>query len=333
MEVVTGGRDSVTVGVVVIGRNEGKRLEVCLDSLNGLVGRVIYVDSGSTDNSIEMARARGVAAVELDMSVPFTAARARNQGFQRLCELAPQLAYVQFVDGDCEIVSGWIEQAAAWLDERPDVAAVCGRRRERYPDRSIYNRLCDMEWDTPVGEAKACGGDVLVRITAFAEVKGYRSDLIAGEEPEMCVRLRKRGWRIWRLDLEMTLHDAAIMRFGQWWKRTLRSGYADAQGASLHGAAPERHGVRQLRSARFWSLGVPLGTVGLALWWGPWVSVLLLAYPIQVVRLALRDGGLTGANWWRAGFLVLGKFPELLGQIKFLIHRHVGGQIRIIEYK
>ncbi len=333
MAISTNGSALGNVGVVAIGRDEGERLKVCLESLSGIVGWVVYVDSGSTDGSVRMARAMGIDVIELDMRTPFTAARARNEGFRRLSELAPELAYVQFVDGDCEIVAGWIERAVAWLDARRDVAVVCGRRRERYPDRSIYNMLCDIEWETPVGEAKSCGGDALVRVEAFEGVDGYRSDLIAGEEPELCVRLRGNGWRIWRLDLEMTLHDAAIARFGQWWTRTLRSGYAYAQGAVLHGALPERHNVRESRSAWFWGLGVPLGATILALWWNAWGFALLLGYPLQVIRLALQGERSPRKNWWRAGFLVLGKFPELLGQVKFMIHRYLGGQSRLIEYK
>ena len=196
---------------------------------------------GSTDGSVLEARSLGVDVVELDARTPFTAARARNDGFERLCQVAPKLPYVQFVDGDCEVVAGWLDKAVAFLDLHRDVAVVCGRRRERYPARSIYNRLCDLEWDTPVGEAKACGGDALMRAEAFEKVDHFRADLIAGEEPELCLRLRQAGWRIWRLDYEMTLHDAAITRFSQWWSRTLRGGYAFANGAYLHSAAPERH--------------------------------------------------------------------------------------------
>lgn len=321
------------VGVVVIGRNEGERLKVCFESLAGIAGRIVYVDSGSTDGSIGMARAMGMEAVELDMRVAFTAARARNEGFRRLRELAPGLAYVQFVDGDCEVVSGWIQNAAAWLDLHRDVAVVCGRRRERYPERSIYNMLCDIEWDTPVGEAKACGGDALMRIDAFEASNGYRADLIAGEEPELCVRLRAAGWRIWRLDGEMTLHDAAMLRFDQWWKRTLRSGYAYAQGVDLHGAPPERHGVRESRSAWLWGLAIPIGILSVTLWLGTWALALLLIYPLQIVRLALRGGRSARENWWRAVSLVAGKFPELSGQLKFLLHHHLGGKARLIEYK
>ncbi|BBH45959.1 hypothetical protein KU43P_24360 [Pseudomonas sp. KU43P] len=226
------------IGVVVIGRNEGMRLERCLASLAKGADQVVYVDSGSTDGSVQRARSHGVEVLALDMSIPFTAARARNEGFACLLQLCPNLRHVQFVDGDCEVVAGWLASAQAFLDGHPEVAVVCGRRRERFPERSIYNHLCDLEWDTPVGEAKACGGDALMRVEAFRDVSGYRPGLIAGEEPELCVRLRARGWKIWRLDAEMTLHDAAMTRFSQWWRRCIRGGYAFAEGAYLHGYPP-----------------------------------------------------------------------------------------------
>ena len=321
------------IGVVVIGRNEGERLRRCLDSLARRAQPLVYVDSGSSDGSAAMARAKGAVVVDLDASVPFTAARARNEGFRRLRELAPDLACVQFVDGDCELADGWLAHAARFLAHHENVAAVCGRLREKYPHRTVYNMLCDMEWDTPVGEAKACGGIAMMRGAAFAGAGGYRADLVAGEEPELCVRLRASGWHIWRLGEEMAVHDAAMSRFHQWWTRALRTGYAFAQGAALHGAPPERHGVRESRSAWFWGLAVPLGIGALAPWWGASALVLLLLYPLQMVRLAVRGGRSRSENWWRAGFLVLGKFPEMLGQLKFRLHRHRGGQPRLIEYK
>ena len=321
------------IGVVAIGRNEGERLKKCLESVIPMVDRVVYVDSGSTDGSVSMARAKGVMVVELDMSVPFTAARARNEGYRTVRELVPDLSYVQFVDGDCELAPGWLARAAAFLDETSAVAVVCGRLREKFPARSIYNMLCDIEWDTPIGDSKACGGIAMIRAGAFEGVQGYRRDLIAGEEPELCVRLRASGWRIWRLDQEMALHDAGISRFDQWWTRMVRGGYAYAQGAHLHGAPPERHGVEESRSALFWGLGIPLAICGLAPWSGAWAFILLLIYPLQVLRLAMRGKRGARENWWYAVFLVVGKFPETLGQLKFLAHHHLGGKSRLIEYK
>jgi GT2 family glycosyltransferase len=240
---------------------------------------------------------------------------------------------VQFVDGDCELAEGWLETAAAFLDQHEDVAIACGRLREKFPSRTVYNMLCDIEWDTPVGESKTCGGVAMVRVRAFEAVQGYRPDLIAGEEPELCVRLRAKGWRIWRLDAEMGLHDVAISRFGQWWNRALRSGYAFAQGAHLHGAPPERHYMRESRSVWIWGLGIPLAVFALALWWGGWALVLLLVYPLQIIRLAIRGKRSPRENWWHAGFLVLGKFPEMCGQLKYVFHRSLGGQTLLIEHK
>jgi glycosyltransferase involved in cell wall biosynthesis len=321
------------IGVVVIGRNEGPRLERCLVSLIDSAEQVVYVDSGSTDNSVQMARKLGVEVVELDMTLPFTAARARNEGFARVHSLLPTMRFVQFVDGDCEVVDTWLLQALAFLDARPDVAVVCGRRRERFPQRSIYNFICDHEWDTPIGEAKACGGDALMRADAFAAVSGYRADLIAGEEPELCVRLRAKGWKVWRLAEEMTLHDAAMTRFKQWWQRSMRGGYAFAEGAFLHGGAPEQHWLRESRRAWFWGLGIPLAVVVASLILGWMALLLLLIYPLQVMRLARRGDGSVRENWLLAFFLVLGKFPEMLGQVKFLLSRIVGGKTALIEYK
>lgn len=321
------------IGIVVIGRNEGERLARCLASVVSDSSKVVYVDSGSTDGSVALAQSLGVSVVELDMSIPFTAARARNEGVARLHKLASEISYIQFVDGDCEVVKEWLDQASLFLDQHPEVAVVCGRRRERFPDRSVYNMLCDIEWDTPVGEAKACGGDAMMRAIAFKQVGGYRNDLIAGEEPELCVRLRKVSWKIWRLGEEMTLHDAAMTRFSQWWNRTKRGGYAFAQGAYLHGAPPELHGVKQSRSAWVWGLGIPLLVIFLTVGLGPAGLLMLLIYPLQVFRLALKGTRSTEVNWWRALFLVLGKFPEAAGQLRFLYIRLSGKTAKLIEYK
>ena len=319
-------------GVVVIGRNEGERLRRCLTSLSA-VDALVYVDSGSTDASVQCARDVGAKVIELDMHVPFTAARARNVGFRRLLEVAPDLTYAQFVDGDCEISDGWLEHAASFLDAHRHCCAVCGRRRERHPERSIYNWLCDLDWDRPIGEARAFGGDVMIRVDAFKAVGGYREDLIAGEEPELCVRLRAAGWRIWRLDCEMALHDAAMTSFIQWWRRAVRGGYAYAQGAYLHGASSERHFVWETRRAWLWGIWLPIGcllgvvlfgSVGWALW---------LIYPFQFIRQATRNRGPLADRVLLALFQVLSRFPEGLGQIKFMRNRLFRRQELLIEYK
>ena len=320
-------------GVVVIGRNEGARLRVCLESLQGSGCTVVYVDSGSSDGSVELATRLGATVVALDARRPFSAARARNEGMQCLAGIAPGLKWVQLIDGDCQMNDGWLAKARGFLEAHPDVAAVCGRLRERYPERSVYNLLCDIEWNTPVGEARACGGIAMLRVEAFRQVEGFREGLVAGEEPELCVRLRARGWRIWRLDAEMALHDAAMTRFSQWWRRTVRAGFAYAEGVRLHGGPPERHWVREWRSAWFWGAVLPLAITLAAAMAGPLALWAFAVYPLQVLRLAWQLRGLKRGRWARAFFLVAGKFPEALGQAKsWLLHRRRQPAV-LIEYK
>jgi GT2 family glycosyltransferase len=330
-------------GVVAIGRNEGQRLRACLLSAQQDSAAVVYVDSGSTDDSVEMAKSLGAHVVNLDLSKPFTAARARNEGFAKLREIAPAVEFVQFVDGDCEIIEGWMTKAVAELKDRPKTAIVCGRRRERFPAASVYNRLCDMEWDTPVGLAKACGGDAMIRVAALVEVGGYDPRVIAGEEPEMCVRLRARGWAIERLDEEMTLHDAGMTRFSQWWKRNVRAGHAYAQANAMHGSPPERFRRRELRSIQFWAT-VPLVLTcgGVALlgafaprWCGLGLTP-LLAYPALAAKIALRRikcGQPLADSTVYALAVVTGKFAQYQGVRKFRAARRRGKQSEIIEYK
>ena len=313
---------SAPVDAVVIGRNEGARLIACLASLQGQVQRIIYVDSGSTDGSAAAARGAGAKVVALGMDQPFTAARARNAGLARTS--AP---FVQFVDGDCMVQPGWITDARRHLETHPDLAIVCGRRREIAPQASVYNRLCDLEWDTSIGPARACGGDAMMRRAAILTAGGYAEDLIAGEEPDLCLRLRAAGWGIWRLDAEMTRHDANITRFAEWWRRTRRAGYAYAEGAARHGAPPERHWVPELRRTLIWGLGLPALIGAAALIWWP-AAILLLIYPAQVIRLARRSG-----DWGWAMFSVLGKFAEAGGALRYYIRRMRRGRAQLIEYK
>ena len=323
------------VGGVAIGRNEGQRLRSCLESMAGRVQTLVYVDSGSSDGSRELATQLGAELVDLDLSVPFTAARARNAGFARLKEVAPSVRYVQFVDGDCEVVGGWLERARRRLEEREELAAVCGRRRERHPDVSMYNRLCDLEWDTPVGDALACGGDAMMRVTAFTEVGGFDPTLIAGEEPELCVRLRDHGWRIERLDAEMTLHDAEMLRFEQWWKRNVRAGHAFAEGSTLHGKRTG-HWVKETRRIWLWGAVVPVVALGAAV---PTLGLslgLLAAYPVSAARTyrKTRGGGRSPEDaLLYAAAVTLGKLPEAQGALKYRLGRAFGRRSGLIEYK
>jgi len=327
------------IGAVAIGRNEGERLRRCLTSLLGERASipVVYVDSNSTDGSAEMARGLGVEVVDLDVSQKFTAARARNAGWKRLLQLHPEVEMVQFVDGDCEVENGWVEAALGTFRNERNLAVVCGRRRERFPEYSIYNKLCDLEWDTPLGETGACGGDALIASEALLRVDGYREDLIAGEEPEMCYRMRQLGYRVVRIDHPMTVHDANISKPSQWFQRTKRTGHAFAEWVALHGGESERMGVRQTLSNVFWGVAVPGALGAAALSVGPVVATVGGAaaytylfnksYRYERKRRSHKEAQLVAAG------CVAAKIPEALGTIKFVTNKLLGKQSRLMEYK
>jgi GT2 family glycosyltransferase len=330
-------KTNLNLGLVVIGRNEGERLRHCLNSVMAQVEHVVYVDSNSADGSVDLARSLGADVVELDPTQPLSAARARNAGFEHLTKTYDPLRYIQFLDGDCEMAGGWLAAAGAKLDADATVAIVCGRRRELYPEATVYNKLCDIEWNTPVGEAAACGGDFMVRPEAFQQVGGFNTSLIAGEEPELCVRLRREGWKIFRIDADMSIHDADMHSFGQWWKRARRGGHAFAEGAWMHGLSPQRHWLRESLRNWVWGLLLPLTTLLLL---GPThrLSLLLLLLYLASFLKSIYNASRSGAFTFKDAvvnsfFSVLIKFPMVLGQLQFLLSKLRGQQTKLVEYK
>jgi glycosyltransferase involved in cell wall biosynthesis len=321
-----------SLGVVVIGRNEGERLERCLKSLPVNMENVVYVDSGSTDGSVEKATKIGVAVLSLDMRRPFTAARARNEGFAALIARKPNTSFVQFLDGDCELVRGWLDVGVTFLLGHSVAAVACGRRRERNPEISIYNRLCDIEWDTPVGQTLACGGDSLVRAESFNAVGGFKEALMAGEEPELCSRFREKGWEIWRLDAEMTLHDAAMTHFGQWWRRSVRSGYGYAELSQLTRHSPAGLYRREIARTIFWAGVLPLTTLTACIF-HPAALAAIMIYPLQIIRIAVTRGASVSLSWKYAIYVTTSKFAELQGALLFLWNQIRSRTAQPIEYK
>jgi len=344
----TGGRSVITpsptrprVGIVVIGRNEGSRLLRCLGSIDPTLPAV-YVDSGSDDGSPDHASRLGMDVVRLDTASPFTAARARNTGIDHLLAAMPALDFVQMIDGDCEMMPGWIDAAIAAMAANSALGAVFGRLRERCADRSLYNWLCEVEWAVPPGPAHAFGGNVLLRSAAVTAAGGYRGAMIAGEEPDLSIRMRRMGWDIVCIDREMMVHDAAIYRFSQWWRRTARAGHAFAQLASLHPGSGAPDYRRTCRSILIWGAVIPLiGLIGVGgALSGRRIGFILLGLSLllpllQVARLTVRES----RHWpvTRALALALsltvGKYAEITGMIRFHADRLRDRPSTIIEYK
>ena len=313
-------RDLGKVVFVVIGRNEGERLRSCLSSVLALSKAVVYADSASSDGSVALARSLDVKVVEI-ASAPMNAARGRSEGLAAARSAFGEAQFVQFIDGDCVLNPDWPKAAAAFLSGNPRVAAVCGRRREADPESSFYNRLVDFEWNTPVGQIAACGGDSMMRIAALEEAGGFDVTLMASEEPELCSRLARCGWEIWRLDREMTEHDAAIHTFAQWWRRTVRSGYGYAQVWRKNGWPSRGGAAGQLKSAILWIAAFPMLVCmfALALDEPELTATIPVAYLLQLLRIRRRYGGSLRFSLRAAALVMIAKVAELTGAAEYLV--------------
>ncbi len=315
--------------IVLIGRNEAARLPAVLAAVKATGARAVYVDSGSTDDSCALAEAAGLIVVPLDLSVPFTAARARNAGAEALEDPAP---YLHFVDGDCVLAPGWTETARAFLDAHPDHAMLTGWAAEERPEDSLYNRLIDWEWHATAGRIASSTGNMLIRRAAFDPVGGFDPGFIASEEEDLCLRLIAAGWHLERLPQVMVHHDAQMTRLSQWWRRTERAGHGLAQLAAKH------RGARARELGRAWVLGgcLPLAVL-ICLPLAPWLGAgLLLAYPLSALRgyrAMRRDGIATKDAAGFAGLFTLAKIPTFLGIMRYHLRRLTGRKLALIEYR
>ncbi len=317
---------------MVIGRNEGERLKRCLSVLRRHSGRIVYVDSGSTDGSAAFAAESGVTVVELPDNEPFTAARSRNEGLARLADQWPGTEFVMFIDGDCELIDGFALAAVKMLDEDQTIGIVTGRCRERFADATIYNRLCDMEWNGPVGDIDACGGIFMTRLSTFREAGGFNTAIIAAEDDDFCIRVRANGKRVHRVDRDMCFHDADMRRFSQWWRRAVRAGYAFAQVGEMH---PGYFRSQRLR-AWLWGLVLPAAIIFPAPLTSGWSAILLLLYVLSFIRTRhglIRNGATAKHASLYAGFLTLSKFPNLIGMLNYRRKRLMGRPVGLVEYK
>lgn len=326
------------VSVVVIGRNEGPRLERCLASVNAMIRpagdvEVIYVDSASTDGSPAVAEMLGARAIVIQPKSP-TAASGRNAGWQ-----AASGEFILFLDGDTILDPRFVVSALG--DFHSDTAAVFGHRREIRPRDSVFNRVLDLDWISPVGLADYCGGDALIRRAALEQVNGYDETLIAGEEPEMCRRMRGRGWKILHVDLPMTGHDLAMTRCRQYWRRAVRTGYAYAEVSKRFRGTPLpfwEAEARHNRSRAIAWMGIGLGAAVLSV-------AFLTAWPL-VAAIGLL--GLMSARsamkcaWKSNDALTLALYglhshvqqiPIFLGQLRWRRDRRAGRRAGLIEYK
>lgn len=324
------------VSVVIIGRNEGKRLSRCLASVAAMrhanfAIETLYVDSASTDDSVARATASGARVLEVRPERP-SAALGRNAGWR-----AAHGEFILFLDGDTELHPRFVETALQAMRD-PQVAVVWGHRRESRPENSIYNRVLDLDWIYPPGPSEFCGGDALMRRAVLENAGGFDASLIAGEEPDLCRRIRTLGHAILHIDAPMTLHDLAITRFGAYWKRAFRAGHAYAEVSERFKHTDQPLWLRDARRNRVHA-AVLIALAALLASGLAWPSAAVLAlgaFALLMLRTVSRS------RWKSPDRLTLvlyglhshlQQIPILAGQVSYYMGALTGQKQALIEYK
>jgi glycosyltransferase involved in cell wall biosynthesis len=328
----------MSTGCVVIGRNEASRLAAAFASVQAAGVPMVYVDSGSHDASVSIARQAGIDVVELDPARPFTAARSRNEGLDALISRNPDLTFVMFLDGDCQLDAGFGPAALATMMANPDCAIVVGHLAEEQTEPSAYTRLSALEWSSGTGEITDfgnLGGIMLARIADIRAVGGFNAAMIAGEDSELGVRLALKGHRVIKIDAAMATHRADITRFRQWWRRSVRAGQALTHRYCLHGQSRPHDCKRAFWSTLVWGGGVPIAAFILAPVTSGLSLLLLAAYGALMMRMIShyrRNGASFRDAWTVAVFGIIAKFANFVGLVRFFVHQ-TRGKTTLIEYK
>ena len=305
----------VEISYVVIGRNEEKRLQRCLrailDQGRTATREVLYVDSRSTDRSVEIARSLpGVEVLVVGDEQP-NAAKGRNLGWRRA-----RGELVQFVDGDAVLTPDWEDRGAAAMRD-PQVGAVYGWYVEEHPERSLFNRFADLDWPRQDGEVETFGGIVMVRRRCLEETGGFPEAALSGEEPVLALAMRRRGYRFLQLPVLMAHHDIDTHDFATYWRRCVATGLSLAEQAAI---APQGAAARKIRKNAAGLLALA-GLVVLGFVLGPWVwaagAALLI---LDLLRIAINNrarAGSFGAALAYAGHVRFLTLPQTIGYLRW----------------
>lgn len=330
-------------GIVIIGRNEAHHLEWSLRSVLHEGLPCVYADCLSRDASLPIARKLKIPVVMVSGEM-LTAAKARNTGFNCLTAQFPSLEYIQFLDGDCQLKANWIATAVKILDENPRLAAISGILEERYPHAGLFHRLAAIEWHLAFQAPHRCGGVTLFRASALRDADGFNDVIRAGEEPELCHRLRQRGWEFKKVELPMATHDLGHASWRTWCRRQMRNGGGALQVYRLHAHEPQPLLRSYLFSIALWTLAGPLTALiatvaaGLAVGFAAGLIVLMaacLGYVWQAwrIRAYVRRHGIGNSALVYSCMALAGKFPELLGVLFYTFEERFKGKPSLLSQK
>jgi glycosyltransferase involved in cell wall biosynthesis len=314
----------VDISFVAIGYNESKTIASCLESvrkadLNGIAHEIIYVDGGSSDNSIQIAMAANIDMI-LGGDRRRKAAENRNLGLKNASG-----RFVQFLDGDMVMDQGWPAAALRCLIARENIAAVCGRLKE--VNSSLLYQALQMDWDLKEGEIRHCGGAALWRKEVLEKTGGFPENLAFGEEPFLCWRVRnERHLGIYYLNQIMAIHDLAFRGWNDYISRSIRCGETYAEVASHCYHSKDRLWLKEVANNLCWGACFLTFLVGFVFFpKGSFITLLIIAGFLVIRKLIqVRKRGTpvsVSVSLVYALHVYFSKLPIAWGESKWLFRR------------
>ena len=191
----------IFLSVIIIAKNEEERIGKCLDSVMKLKKKysteIIFVDSASTDRTIEIASKYPIQIYQLNKSKLLNPSAGRYIGTSKA-----KGRYILFIDGDSILIKNFVDRALEILKD-PKIAAVGGKRIFRKKGESLKIK----EKSTgEIKEYKTIGGTGVYKRESIEKGGTFNPYMGGQEERELCFRIRNLGYKIVKIDIPMEIH-------------------------------------------------------------------------------------------------------------------------------
>ncbi len=192
---MTGERD---VTLVIPARNAARTIGPCLDAAIAVrdregsrLARILLVDDGSTDGTLDEARTRGIETLA---SGGRGAGAARNVGWRQATT-----PIVWFVDSDCVAEPDALERLLPHLAD-PQVAGVSGTYsidpKASLLERLIHEEIMVRHARMPEETDFLATYDVLYRREVLEALDGFDERYLKGQDAEFAFRALEAGHRL-----------------------------------------------------------------------------------------------------------------------------------------
>lgn len=226
--------------IIIPAKNEQANIGICLDSVNQVHWdknrfEVLVVDNGSTDMTVEIARAKGaVVYVKPD----FTISALRNFGASRSSG-----EWLVFLDADCTVGVEWLEEASRYLGA---AGVVCFGSPPQVPERATWVQKAWFQArrkKEPVGKTEWLESmNMFVHHKTFACCGGFNESLVTCEDFDLCVRLNGVG-TIMNDSRIVAVHHGEATTIYHFFRKERWRGVSNLAGFRQHGTT-----VRELPS-------------------------------------------------------------------------------------